>query len=239
MSVYTLPDGDLVDRTSILVTEDDADILELVIYGLETEGFRVFGAKTGQEALSILNDESVDLAVLDVMLPDISGTDICRRMKRDERLARIPVIFLTARNEEADKLVGFKLGADDYVTKPFSPKELVARVQALIRRVRGGEDYVFRGLRVTLDSHRVEVDGVRVQLSPREFSLLKVLLEAKSKTVDRATLLERVWGMDAKAGLRSVDVAVTRLREKIRPYGSCVRTVTGFGYQWDVEGVGT
>ncbi len=231
-----LQNGVIVDGTSVLVTEDDADILELVTYGLEAEGFRVFGAKTGQEALSILSDESVDLAVLDVMLPDMSGTEICRRMKRDERLERIPVIFLTARNEETDKLVGFKVGADDYVTKPFSPKELAARVQALIRRVRGGDDYVFRGLRVTLDSHRVEIDGARVHLSPREFSLMKVLLEAKPKTVDRGTLLERGWGMDAKAGLRSVDVAVTRLREKIKPYGSCVRTVTGFGYQWDVDG---
>jgi two-component system phosphate regulon response regulator PhoB len=225
-----------VDGTSVLVTEDDADILELVTYGLEAEGFRVFGAKTGQEALSILNDETIDLAVLDVMLPDISGTEICRRMKREERLERIPVIFLTARNEEADKLVGFKLGADDYITKPFSPKELVARVHALIRRMRGGEDYAFRGLRITLDSHRVELDGTRANLTPREFSLLKVLLEAKPKTVDRGTLLERGWGMESKAGLRTVDVAVTRLREKIKPYGTCVRTVTGFGYQWDTDG---
>jgi two-component system phosphate regulon response regulator PhoB len=225
-----------VDGTSVLVTEDDTDILELVTYGLEAEGFRVFAAKTGQEALSILADESIDLAVLDVMLPDISGTEICRSMKREERLERIPVIFLTARNEESDKLVGFKLGADDYVTKPFSPKELVARVHALIRRMRGGEDYAFRGLRITLDSHRVELDGARASLTPREFSLLKVLLEAKPKTVDRGTLLERGWGMEAKAGLRTVDVAVTRLREKIKPYGTCVRTVTGFGYQWDTDG---
>ena len=225
-----------MDGTSVLVTEDDADILELVTYGLEAEGFRVFPAKTGQEALSILNDETVDIAVLDVMLPDLSGTEICRRMKRDERLERIPVIFLTARNEETDKLVGFKMGAEDYVTKPFSPKELAARVHALVRRVRGGDDYVFRNLRVALESHRIDIDGERVHLSPREFSLLKVLLEAKPKTVDRGTLLERGWGMDAKAGLRSVDVAVTRLREKIKPYGACVRTVTGFGYQWDTDG---
>lgn len=225
-----------MDGISVLVTEDDADILELVTYGLEAEGFRVHPAKTGQEALSVLNDETIDLAVLDVMLPDISGTEVCRRMKRDERLDRIPVIFLTARDEEADKLVGFKVGADDYVTKPFSPKELAARVHALIRRARGGEDYLFRALRVALDSHRVEVEGQRVHLSPREFSLLKVLLESKPKTVDRGTLLERGWGMDAKAGLRSVDVAVTRLRDKIKPYGSCIRTVTGFGYQWDPEG---
>jgi two-component system phosphate regulon response regulator PhoB len=228
-------EGAGVNGTSVLVTEDDADILELVTYALEAEGFRVHAAKTGSEALSILHDESVDLAVLDVMLPDLSGTEICRRMKRDERLERIPVIFLTARNEEADKLVGFKVGAEDYVTKPFSPRELVARVQALARRARGGDDYVLRTLRVALGSHRVEIEGRRAHLTPREFSLLKVLLEARPKTVDRATLLERGWGMDAKAGLRSVDVAVARLRDKIKPYGPCVRTVTGFGYQWDPD----
>jgi two-component system phosphate regulon response regulator PhoB len=225
-----------VEEPSVLVTEDDADILELITYSLESEGYKVFGAKTGHDALSILSDESVDLALLDVMLPDMSGTELCRRMKKDERMERVPVIFLTARDEESDKLAGFKVGAEDYITKPFSPRELTARVRALIRRARGGEDYTFQGLRIALDSHRVDVDSKRVHLSPREFSLLKALLEAKPKTVDRSTLLERAWGMDAKAGLRSVDVAVTRLREKLMTYGSCIRTVTGFGYQWDPEG---
>jgi len=225
-----------VEEPSVLITEDDADILELVTYSLEAEGFKVFAAKTGNEALSILNDESVDLALLDVMLPDMSGTELCRRMKSDERMERVPVIFLTARDEETDKLVGFKVGAEDYITKPFSPRELTARVRALMKRVRGGEDYAFQGLRVALESHRVEINNRRAHLSPREFSLLKALLEAKPKTVDRSTLLERAWGMDAKAGLRSVDVAVTRLREKLGSYGTCIRTVTGFGYQWDVEG---
>ena len=224
-----------MDIPSILVTEDDADILELITYSLEAEGYKVYPAKTGQEAFLILSDESVDLAILDVMLPDMSGTELCRRMKRDDRLERIPIIFLTARDDEADKLVGFKVGAEDYITKPFSPRELVARVKALVRRVRGGEDYVFQKLRVSLESHRVEVDEQRMHLSPREFSLLKALLEAKPKTVDRSTLLERAWGMDAKAGLRSVDVAVTRLREKLGIYGACIRTVTGFGYQWDPD----
>lgn len=225
-----------MEEQSVLVAEDDADILELIIYSLESEGFKVFPAKTGSEALSILNDESVDLALLDVMMPDMSGTELCRRMKKDARMERIPVIFLTARNEEADKLAGFKAGGEDYITKPFSPRELTARVKALIRRVRGGDDYSFRRLRVTLESHLVEVEGKRVHLSPREFSLLKALLEARPKTVDRSSLLERAWGMDAKAGLRSVDVTVTRLREKLKAYGSCIRTVTSFGYQWDQEG---
>lgn len=224
-----------MEPAKVLVTEDDKDILELIVYSLESEGYKVFPSRTGQEALSILNDESVDLALLDVMLPDMSGTDLCRRMKRDDRLERIPVVFLTARDEESDKLVGFKVGAEDYITKPFSPRELSARVRALMKRVHGGDDYIFRGLRVALESHRVDVDGRRAHLSPREFSLLKALLEAKPKTVDRSTLLERAWGMDAKAGLRSVDVAVTRLREKLAPYGGCIRTVTGFGYQWDPD----
>jgi len=228
--------GTHVQGPSVLVTEDDADILELITYSLESEGFRVFPAKSGNEALSILTDESVDMALLDVMLPDMSGTELCRRMKRDERMERVPVIFLTARDEETDKLAGFKVGAEDYITKPFSPRELTARVRALMRRVRGGEDYVFQGLRISLDSHRVDINNGRIHLSPREFSLLKALLEAKPKTVDRSTLLERAWGMDAKAGLRSVDVAVTRLREKLMSYGTCIRTVTGFGYQWDTEG---
>jgi DNA-binding response OmpR family regulator len=226
-----------MNQTSILVTEDDSDILELIVYSLETEGFRVHAAKTGQDALSILSDESVDLAILDVMLPDTSGIELCRKMKREERLENIPVLFLTAKDEETDKLIGFKVGADDYLTKPFSPKELVARAKALVKRAKGGKDrFMFRGLEIFFDRHVVEVDTRRVSLTPREFMVLKVLIEGHKKTIARATLLERAWGMESKAGLRSVDVTVTRLREKIKPYGKCIRTVTGFGYQWDPEG---
>ena len=125
-----------MNQTNILVTEDDSDILELIVYSLETEGFRVHAAKTGQDALSILSDESVDLAILDVMLPDMSGIELCRKIKREERLENIPVLFVTAKDEETDKLIGFKVGADDYLTKPFSPKELVARAKALVRRAK-------------------------------------------------------------------------------------------------------
>jgi DNA-binding response OmpR family regulator len=226
-----------MNQTTVLVTEDDSDILELITYSLESEGFRVHSAKTGMDALSILSDESVDLAILDVMLPDMSGIELCRKIKREERLESIPVLFVTAKDEETDKLIGFKVGADDYLTKPFSPKELVARAKALVKRSKGGKDrFMFRGLEIFFDRHVVEVDGTRVSLTPREFMVLKVLIEGQKKTIARATLLERAWGMESKAGLRSVDVSVTRLREKIKPYGKCIRTVTGFGYQWDPEG---
>lgn len=225
-----------MSSTHVLVLEDDPDILELVSYSLEAEGFKVFPAKTGNDALSILNDESVDLAVLDVMLPDMSGTDVCRRMRRDERLETIPVLFVTAKNEETDKLIGFKVGADDYLCKPFSPRELVARAHALVKRSKGGKDHVrFHDMEIYFDRHIVNIGGVRVNLTPREFMVLKVLIEGQNKTIARGTLLERAWGMESKAGLRSVDVTVTRIRDKIRPYGSCIRTVTGFGYQWDLD----
>ncbi|MEO6095040.1 MAG: response regulator transcription factor [Fibrobacteria bacterium] len=226
-----------MNQTTVLVTEDDSDILELIVYSLETEGFRVHSAKNGSDALSILSDESVDLAILDVMLPDMSGIELCRKIKREERLENIPVLFVTAKDEETDKLIGFKVGADDYLTKPFSPKELVARAKALVKRSKGAKDrFLFRGLEILFDRHVVEVEEKRVNLTPREFMVLKVLIEGQKKTIARATLLERAWGMESKAGLRSVDVTVTRLREKIKPYGKCIRTVTGFGYQWDQDG---
>ena len=225
-----------MNLTNVLVTEDDSDILELITYSLESEGFTVHAAKTGIDALSILSDESVDLAILDVMLPDMSGIDLCRRIKREERLENIPVLFVTAKDEETDKLIGFKVGADDYLCKPFSPKELIARAKALVKRTKGTKDrFAFQGLEILFERHLVEVNGKRVNLTPREFMVLKVLIEGHRKTIARATLLERAWGMESKAGLRSVDVTVTRLREKIKPYGRCIRTVTGFGYQWDPE----
>src|SRR4051812_19687080 len=225
-----------MNHANVLVTEDDSDILELITYSLESEGFHVHPAKNGMDALSILNDESVDLAILDVMLPDMSGIDLCRRIKREERLENIPVLFVTAKDEETDKLIGFRVGADDSLCKPFSPKELVARVKALVKRAKGTKDrFAFQPLKIFFDRHIVEVGEKRVNLTPREFMVLKVLVEGHKKTIARATLLERAWGMESKAGLRSVDVTVTRLREKLKPYGRCIRTVTGFGYQWDPE----
>ncbi len=224
----------MMDGNSVLVVEDDTDILELITYTLDNEGFKVFPAKSAREALAVLNDETVDLAVLDVMLPDMTGTELCRRMRREERMEEIPVLFVTAKTEETDKLEGFRVGADDYLTKPFSPRELAARAKALLKRSKGGKElHRFGGLQLDFSRHKLEVDGREVGLTPLEFKVLKVLIEGRGKTIARAALLERAWGMDAKAGLRSVDVSVTRLRDKLKPYGKCIRTVMGFGYQWD------
>jgi DNA-binding response OmpR family regulator len=222
----------------ILVLEDDPDILDVVQRNLEKAGFRVWGARTGQDALSILADEKVELAVLDVMLPDISGTEVCRRMRESDRHKAVPVIFLTARNEEHDRIYGFSVGADDYVPKPFSPRELVARIQAILRRTTGsisGEKLGVGDLAIDLDRRQVRLQGQILPLTYKEFEVLRSLVIAKGRAVERMHLLEEVWGMDSTSGPRSVDVAVTRLREKLGSYASCVHTVTGLGYQWDPD----
>lgn len=222
----------------ILVLEDDPDILDVVQRNLEKAGFRVWGARTGQDALSILADEKVDIAVLDVMLPDISGTEVCRRMRESDRHRAVPVVFLTARSEEHDRIYGFSVGADDYVQKPFSPRELVARLQAILRRTTGsisGERLGVGDMLIDLDRRQVRISEVAVNLTYKEFEVLRCLVVAKGRAVERLHLLEEVWGMDSTSGPRSVDVAVTRLREKLGPYARCVHTVTGLGYQWDPD----
>lgn len=222
----------------ILVLEDDPDIHDVVVHNLKKAGFRVWAARTASEALSVLADEKIDLAILDVMLPDLPGTEVCRRMRDSERHRAVPVVFLTARTEEHDRIYGFSVGGDDYVAKPFSPRELVARVQAILRRTTGsisGEAVRVGDLAIDLDRRHVALSGVAINLTFKEFELLKSLIAAKGRAVERLHLLEEVWGMDSTSGPRSVDVAVTRLREKLGSYARCVHTVTGLGYQWDPE----
>lgn len=222
----------------ILVLEDDPDIHDVVVHNLKKSGFRVWGARTGAEALSILADEKIELAILDVMLPDIPGTEVCRRMRESERHKAVPIVFLTARTEEHDRIYGFSVGADDYVAKPFSPRELVARVQAILRRTTGsisGETIQVGDLSIDLDRRQANIGGTPLTLTHKEFEVLRSLIVAKGRVVERLQLLEEVWGMDSTSGPRSVDVAVTRLREKIGSYSKCVHTVTGLGYQWSPE----
>lgn len=222
----------------ILVLEDDPDIHDVVVHNLKKAGFRVWAARTASEALSVLADEKIDLAILDVMLPDLPGTEVCHRMRDSERHRAVPVVFLTARTEEHDRIYGFSVGGDDYVAKPFSPRELVARVQAILRRTTGsisGEAVRVGDLSIDLDRRHVSLSGVAINLTFKEFELLKSLIAAKGRAVERLHLLEEVWGMDSTSGPRSVDVAVTRLREKLGPYARCVHTVTGLGYQWDPD----
>ncbi|HSQ43098.1 MAG TPA: response regulator transcription factor [Fibrobacteraceae bacterium] len=222
----------------ILAVDDDSDILELIRYTLSKDGFQVFLAMDGNEAWGILNDESVDLVILDISLPGITGMEVCRRMKRDERLKNIPIIFVTARTQESDVLIGFQVGADDYVRKPFSPKELLARVNTLLKHSSHSEDaYRLHGFDISFDRHLLRVNKNRVNLTQREFGVLQVLIRSNGRTASRNMLLERVWGMDARSGPRSVDIVITRIRDKIKPYQNCIRTITGIGYQWDPDQV--
>jgi two-component system alkaline phosphatase synthesis response regulator PhoP len=223
-------------QDTILIVEDETDILELMKFNLEREGFQVLTASSGNDAMSILHDEVIDLAILDVMLPEFSGTEICRRMRSDERLGNVPVLFVTARSEENDVLHGFQSGGDDYLPKPFSPKVLLARVEALLKRSRGDRHHYISGkFEFYTNRHIVKIDGERVQLTSREFAVLGILIRNRNRTVSRNALLERGWGMETTSGPRSVDIIITRIRSKIGRYGDCIRTVTGFGYQWDEE----
>jgi len=223
-------------KADVLVLEDDPDILELLKYNLTEEDFNVHTAMDGLEAWSILQDEVIDLAILDVMVPNLSGTEICKRIRKTDRIKDIPVLFISAKEEESDKLVGFMVGADDYIGKPFAPKEVIARVWALFRRSKLGAEIYSRGnIEIFFNRHLAKMNDERIKLTPGEFNVLKTLIQNNGNTVSRENLLTEVWGMDSNSSVRSVEIVITRIRDKIRPYDKAIRTVTGFGYQWDEE----
>jgi two-component system phosphate regulon response regulator PhoB len=222
----------------ILVVEDEADIAALVAYHLTREGYRVRTAASGAEALEAIAHERPDLVVLDVMLPEFSGYEVLSELRRREELAEIPVVVLTARRDEADRIRGLELGADDYVTKPFSPRELVLRVGAVLRRVRSpaiaGSARILRGgpITVDLDALRVTVDGEEVELTPTEYRLLVTLLERRGRVQSREQLLEAAWDIHVRIETRTVDMHVQRLRAKLGKAGAWIETVRGFGYRF-------
>jgi two-component system phosphate regulon response regulator PhoB len=220
----------------ILVVDDEPDLLELVRFNLAQLGFEVGTAATGLEGLERIRRERPDLVVLDVMLPDLPGTEVCRRIRSDPELVGVPVLMLTARTEEIDRVVGLELGADDYVTKPFSPRELALRVQAILRRVRGASDRpstLRRGpLELDPDRHRCRVEEEDVKLTAKEFELLRVLMERPGRVLTRDRLLDQVWGSDITVTTRTIDTHLKRLREKLGAAGSLVETVRGVGYRF-------
>ncbi len=223
----------------VLIVEDEPAVRRLLAYNLEAAGFEVAAARDGEEALLQIEELPPDLLILDWMLPGLSGIELCRRLRRRAATARLPVIMLTARVEEADRLRGLETGADDYVTKPFSPAELVARVRAVLRRARpamAGEVLTFADLRLDLVAHRVYRGHREVALSPTEFRLLRHLVENPHRVFERAQLLDRVWGLDAEVELRTVDATIRRLRRALNAGGEpdLVRTVRGTGYALDL-----
>lgn len=219
----------------ILVAEDDRDIADLVAHYLHKSGWTAHITGAGDEALAYVRAHPVDLVILDVMLPGLSGLDVCRALRGERATASLPIIMLTARAEEADRIKGFELGADDYVPKPFSPNELVARIRALIRRSRPGgpQPSALRLGPIVMDlsSHTVSYDGRDVRLTAKEFMLFQYLLEHRGRVLSRDLLLGDVWGYRYTGGTRTVDVHVRRLREKLPPLVDALVTVKQFGYK--------
>ncbi len=220
----------------ILVVEDESDLAELVAFNLRQAGHTVTVARDGATAFGELRRNPPDLIVLDLMLPDASGTEICRRLRRDASTERIPVVMVTARGEEVDRVVGFEVGADDYITKPFSPRELVLRVQAVLRRTQVAQSQpseIVRVARLTLDvpRHQVHVDEQEVPLTALEFKLLLDLASRRGRVQSRDSLLERVWGYAPGVETRTVDTHVKRLREKLGAASDYIETVRGVGYR--------
>lgn len=219
----------------VLVVEDDPDIVELISHYLEGDGFRVEALGNGEEARRRVKAESFDLLILDLQLPGMDGLTLCAALRRDSRTESLPVIMLTARGDESDRIVGLEVGADDYVVKPFSPKELVARARALFRRLDRKDEVglpLRRGLlEVDRTRHTVHWDGHSVHLTAKEFALLAALLEADGRVLSRRALLEGVWGYTYAEGTRTVDVHIRRLREKLPGLAPQLITVKSLGYR--------
>ena len=219
----------------ILVVEDDPDIADLIRHYLERAGHTVECLSSGAAVMPRLRQELPDLVVLDLMLPELDGLMVCQAMRSDSRTAAIPIIMVTARGEEADRISGLELGADDYVTKPFSPKELAARVTALLRRTQrvptASPVLRYGGVAIDVDRHLVTVDEEEVRLTAKEFLLLQYLMQHRGRVLSRDLLLTDVWGYQYTGGTRTVDVHIRRLREKMPVLGDAIQTIKQFGYK--------
>ena len=224
----------------ILVIEDEEDLNQTLSFNLENEGYKVTPALKGSEALAILENESPpDLVILDLMLPDISGLDICRHIRSKDNLKNISVIIVTAKGEEVDRVVGFELGADDYIVKPYSVRELMLRIQAQLRRNDSSEvteenseegNISFKDLLIDNSKHKVFLFDKKISLTAKEYTLLKYLLTKADKVQTRDILLDQVWGYDNSVTTRTVDTHVKRLRSKLGKYGKNIETIRGVGY---------
>lgn len=222
----------------ILIIDDEKDIVETIEYNLKKEGFSVHKSFDGINGLRLAKETIPDLILLDLMLPGMSGIELCKALKKNGSTSKIPVIMLTAKKQEVDKVVGLEVGADDYIVKPFSMKELVARIKAILRRyisIPKGEKaksmVMFADVKMDLDRHEVTVKGKPVELSAKEFRLLEFLATNRNKVFSRERLLDDVWGITAEVETRTVDVHIKRLREKLGKTGEHIQTIRGFGYK--------
>ena len=228
-------------KEKILIVEDEKDIVKMLEYNLKKEGFRVIDARDGEDALDLAMREYPDLILLDLMLPGIDGLEVCRALKKETKTASIPIIMLTAKSQESDKVVGLELGADDYITKPFSVRELLARIKAVLRRAaeKGKLPEVFQAgdLRIDFSRISVSVKAKPVELTAKEFELLKTLLKAKGRVLSRDYLLDTIWGFDHAMEIqtRTVDVHIRTLRKKLKTASKHIITVKNYGYRFEAE----
>lgn len=222
--------------TTVLLVEDEVAIVTMLRYNLEREGFKVLATGDGEEAVNMVRDHSPDVIVLDWMLPGMTGVEVCKQLRWDQQTKNIPIIMLSARGEEGDRIRGLDSGADDYMVKPFSPSELISRIRAVFRRIRPSlseKVLEFSGIVMDVTSHKVLRDGIDVHLSPTEFGLLRHLMEHPGRVFSREQLLDSVWGRDIYVELRTVDVHVRRLRKALNHDGKqsdLIRTVRSAGY---------
>jgi two-component system alkaline phosphatase synthesis response regulator PhoP len=226
-------------KEKVLVVDDERNIVELLKFNLEKEGYEVLAAYDGIEAVKLASEERPDLIILDIMLPGQGGLEVCRQIRK---MMKTPILMATAKGEEIDKILGLELGADDYVTKPFSPRELIARVKAILRRTsirpEEQEEITVKDITINLVKHEVWVKGQKVDLKPKEFDLLKLLITNKGKVFTRDFLLEQLWGYDYLGDTRTVDVHVRRIRQKIEEDASMpkyLKTVHGIGYKFQYD----
>ncbi len=228
-----------MEKQRILIVEDDKHIAKLIKYNLEKAGYEATVVGSGEEAFAALEKERPDLIILDIMLPGRDGFEVCREIKQEDNLKNIPIVMLTARAEEVDRIVGLELGADDYVIKPFSLRELILRVKAILRRGKVEEnkkDVLTAGiLRVDIPRHKVEVSGKEIELTPIEFKLLVTLMERRGRVQRRQGLLADIWDIHTEVYTRTVDTHIKRLRAKLGKAAKFIETVTGLGYRFKEE----
>ena len=228
-------------KEKILVVEDEKDIVKMLDYNLKKEGFRTISAHDGEDALDLANREHPDLIILDLMLPGIDGLEVCKTLKKNTKTTSTPIIMLTAKSQESDKIVGLELGADDYVTKPFSPRELIARVKAVLRRIKEKdklpEVLKIGDLSIDFSKISVAIKGKVVELTAKEFELLKTLINAKGRVLSRDYLLDTIWGFDNAIEIqtRTVDVHIRTLRKKLKNEAGRIITVKNYGYRFEYE----
>ena len=230
-----------MSKEKILIIEDEKDIAKMLDYNLKKEGFRALSANNGEDGLDMARKEHPDLILLDLMLPEMDGLEVCKVVKNDTKTAHIPIIILTAKAQETDKIVGLELGADDYVTKPFSPRELIARIKAVLRRAKE-KDKLPEALKIgdmSIDFSKimVAIKDKPIELTSKEFELLKILIKAKGRVLSRDYLLDTIWGFDQALEIqtRTVDVHITTLRKKLKNESKRIVTVKNYGYRFELD----